>query len=244
MDRNVSADPDLPALAAAVAAPSRAAMLQALMGGIALPASELAWRAGVAAATASEHLARLESAGLVRARAQGRHRYYELADARVARAVELLSTLAPPCAAPAPRGCGEALRKARFCYDHLAGTLGVALADALLRSGAIKEDGDDFIVTPSGAKRFAALGLDLDSARARRRHFARRCLDWSERRPHVAGALGTALAELMEEKGWVTRSKDDRSARVTPKGLRALQEEFGVLLEGDEFRAPAKKAAR
>jgi DNA-binding transcriptional ArsR family regulator len=244
MDRNVSADPDLPALAAAVAAPSRAAMLQALMGGLALPASELAWRAGVAAATASEHLARLESAGLVRARAQGRHRYYELTDARVARAVELLSTLAPPCAAPSPRGCGEALRKARFCYDHLAGTLGVALADSLLRSKAIKEDGDDFTVTTAGARRFAALGLDLDAARSRRRHFARRCLDWSERRPHVAGALGTALAEMMEANGWVARAKDDRSARVTAKGLRALQDEFGLLVGDGGFRAPPKRGAR
>lgn len=214
------------------------------MGGLALPASELAWRAGVAAATASEHLSKLESAGLVRARAQGRHRYYELADARVARAVELLSTLAPPAAVPAPRGCGEALRKARFCYDHLAGTLGVALADSLLRSGAIKEDGDDFLVTPSGAKRFAALGLDLESARSHRRHFARRCLDWSERRPHVAGALGTALATLMEDSGWVARAKDDRSARVTPKGLRALQDEFGLSVDDSGFRAPTKRGAR
>jgi DNA-binding transcriptional ArsR family regulator len=244
MDRNVSADPDLPALAAAVAAPSRAAMLQALMGGIALPASELAWRAGVAAATASEHLAKLESAGLVRARAQGRHRYYELADARVARAVELLSTLAPPCVAPQHshpgRGCGEALRKARFCYDHLAGTLGVALADSLLREKLIREDGDDFTVTPAGTKRFAALGLDLDAARARRRHFARRCLDWSERRPHVAGALGTAIADLMLARKWVARSRDDRSARVTPAGLAALQSEFGLLVAETGFKASAR----
>lgn len=227
----------LASVAALVGDPARASMLQAMMDGRALTASELAGVAGITPQTASSHLARLTSAGLLAMEKQGRHRYHRLATPAMARLLESLMHVASEIEAPrrtvvtGPRDA--ALRAARTCYDHLAGRLGVAIADALVSAGHVELDSDAGIVTTSGLALFDRIGLDverigIEHAAKSRRLLCRPCLDWSERRPHLAGKLGAALCEFSFEKGWIRRVEGSRAVSITPNGQRAFRETLGV----------------
>lgn len=218
-------------IGALIGDPARANMLSALMDGRALTASELAWHAGVTAQTASGHLGKLTTAGLLALERQGRHRYFRLASPLVARMLEGMTVVAslqsPPRYRPRSR-IDEAMQNARTCYDHLAGRLGVGLADALQAKGHIELSEEGGSVTDQGRAFLTAFGLDLSEAGRQRRCFCRPCLDWSERRPHLAGALGAHLADRCFALGWVQRIKDTRALTITPAGQRGFRETFGM----------------
>jgi len=211
--------------------PARAEMLGALLGGEALTSGELARRAGVAPATASEHLARLVDGGLVVRRSSGRHRYYALAGPDVAVALEGLARISPDGGTAARRDSPEmqALRFARTCYDHLAGGLGVRLADTLLERGFIAPDG--FAVTDTGRDWLRTLDIDLDELRKGRRALTRQCLDWTERRDHLAGAVGAALASAMLERRWLVRIDGSRALRLTLRGREGLYRSLALEID-------------
>lgn len=222
------------AIAALAGDPTRAGMLQALMDGRALTATELARVAGIAPQTASGHLAQLTAAGLVAMQKQGRHRYHRLATPAVARMLESIMQVASereparPRLTTGPRDAG--LRKARTCYDHLAGQLGVALADALLRRGHAELTEDAGIVTDKGLTFLAGLGIDVRTPAASGRVLCRPCLDWSERRPHLAGRIGAVLCDHSLAQGWIRRLDGTRAVTITPKGQRLFHEAFDVRL--------------
>src|SRR5262245_20940030 len=211
---------DLAKTAALIGEPTRIVMLWSLMEGQARPASELAFYANVSAQNASAHLARLVEAGMLAVEARGRHRYYRLASAEVAHAIEALAALAPPAkqAAGLPPGQTADLKYARICYDHLAGRLAVEICATLEDKGCLKPVDADFEITNKGEKLFRDLGIEIGELRQQRRAFARQCQDWSERRPHIAGALGAALLERMFQRGWIARVRSSRVVRVTAKG--------------------------
>lgn len=216
-----------------VGEPARAAILTALMGGQALTATELARCAGVTPQTASSHLSRLTAANLLTVQKQGRHRYHRLANADVAKMLEGIMQIAAGTTPQArkivlgPRD--TALRKARTCYDHFAGQLGVAIADSLVSRGAIEFDDDAGLITPTGFAWLTELGIELDPPGKRsNRPFCRPCLDWSERRPHVAGRLGKAICLHFMERKLVRRIKNTRALEVTPNGRIALRDMFGI----------------
>lgn len=224
-------------IAALAGDPARAAMLNALMDGRALTATELASVAGVTPQTASGHLTRLTTTGLLAVERQGRHRYHRLASPIIAGMLESImqvaSTLAPPRRKVATGPRDLALRTARTCYDHLAGRLGVALADALVEAGHAEIDGDAGAITDGGVAFLAGIGLDLDGGRETRRRsrvLCRPCLDWSERRPHLAGAVGAAICSHSFDQGWIRRVQGTRAVAITPKGQLALRQAFGVQL--------------
>ncbi len=202
-------DVDLAAVGVLFGDPARAAMLVALSDGRALPAGELARRASVSPATATMHLRRLLDGGLVRVTVQGRHRYHQLAGPEVSAVLETLAHLAPTSPV---RSLGQhrdvtALAEARTCYDHLAGRRGVELRDRLLAAGALQTtDGRDHRLTGHGQTLIAELDIDLDQLRSGRRIFARSCLDWTQRRPHLAGALPAAVTSTFLARGWLARS--------------------------------------
>ncbi|MFE0752599.1 ArsR/SmtB family transcription factor [Inquilinus sp. NPDC058860] len=217
---------DLASLSSLIGDPSRALILSALFGGEALPAGELAFRARVTPQTASSHLAKLTEAGLVAVERMGRHRYYRLSGPEIGSLLERMMTIAWKPAVersrvPAP------LRDGRMCYDHLAGRLGVAVTDALVARGVLARGDDAFALTETGAAWFAALGIDAAALRDGRRSFARHCIDWSERRPHLAGALGAAVAERFVDRGWIRRDRDSRAVALTEDGRAALARIFG-----------------
>jgi DNA-binding transcriptional ArsR family regulator len=226
----VHGDADIAAIASVIGHRARARILTAMLGGRALPASELARAAGVAPSTASGHLARLTASGLVVAERHGRHRHHRLADARVAEVIEGLALLAPPQPVRSLRDGNRATaeRAARSCYDHLAGAAGVALADRLCEVGALDRDG----LGLRDPAPFAALGIGLDVdalGRARgRRLLTRSCLNWSERRAHLAGALGAALLAALLEADWVARRPLGRAVAVTPRGAAGLKATIGL----------------
>jgi len=226
-------------IAALAGDPGRAGMLHALMDGRALTASELARVAGITPQTASVHLARMAEAGLLSVVKQGRHRYHRLASATVARMMESIMEVASGAAAKRqPLSVGPrdaALRAARTCYDHLAGRLSVALADALVTGGQVELSDDAGLVTEAGIELFGRVGIDIDalielSGKRSTRVLCRPCLDWSERRPHIAGAVGAALCAHSLTKNWIRRVDGTRAVTITPKGERAFQEEFGMRL--------------
>jgi DNA-binding transcriptional ArsR family regulator len=222
--------PSLAEVAALVGSPARANMLTALLDGRALTATELAFAGGVAPQTASGHLAKLTEGRLLSLAKQGRHAYYRLASPMIGRMLESIMAVAadgPPRYQPRWRG-GDALRNARTCYDHLAGRLGVGLADALVdrEHVALSEDGG--IVTAAGEEFLGGFGIELREAGGTRRVFCRPCLDWSERRTHLAGALGAALAAHCFELGWISRIRDSRAVLVTEKGKRGFSDAFGI----------------
>lgn len=226
-------DARLAEVAALVGDRTRATMLQALMDGRALTASELARAANVAPQTASEHLARMTGAGLIGVERQGRHRYHRLASPAVARMIESIMQVGAvlrPLVVTGPRDA--AMRAARTCYDHLAGRLGVALADALAAAGWVDLTADSARVTPSGFALFDRLGIDLAAARpgrgSRNGLLCVPCLDWSERRTHLAGTLGAALCTHALQCGWVRRVPGTRAVSVTAGGRRAFTEAFAV----------------
>lgn len=218
--------------AALIGDPTRASMLMALMDGRAQPASALAYAANVSAQSASNHLAKLTDGGLLAVETQGRHRYYRLAADEIATVLEALANLASRSRSlrqPLTRK-GRALRFARSCYDHLAGQLGVAIAEALEARGLIAAAADPKVydTTPAGRLWFARLGIDVDAIHHDRHPLGRRCLDWTERRHHLAGALGTALFTQMEALDWLSRDRSTRLVRVTELGAFKLRDVLGV----------------
>jgi DNA-binding transcriptional ArsR family regulator len=223
-------DADIAAPAALIGEHARAALIVALTEAHALAASELARLAGVSNATASVHLAKLVEGGLLAVEPRGRHRYYRLARPEVARAVEALAAVAPSPPARSLREAivGEAIRAARTCYDHLAGRLGVAIAEALLRGRWIRGANGTFEPTPKGRKAFADLGIDVTELERSRRALLRPCLDWSERQPHLAGALGAALTSRMLGLRWIRRLPTSRAVRLTHGGEIELRRRFGL----------------
>ncbi|HEY7608674.1 MAG TPA: helix-turn-helix transcriptional regulator [Alphaproteobacteria bacterium] len=216
-------------IAALVGDPTRANILMALADGRALTATELAFLARITPQTASGHLAKLVDGRLLSVAQQGRHRYFRLASPLVSAMLESINAMAaiegPPRHRPRS-ATDDAVRHARYCYDHLAGWLGVALADALVARGHVEFGEDGGVVTPSGTEFLTAFGLDL--ARRTRRAFCRPCIDWSERRPHIAGAVGAALASRCFELGWITRIRDTRAVTITAKGRAGLRDTFGI----------------
>lgn len=211
--------------------PARAHMMAALMDGGALTAKELAFAAHVSAQTASGHLGKLTDAGLLAVARQGRHRYYRLASPLVGQMVEGILAVAG-ATAPAERRWrgGEALRTARTCYDHIAGRLGVAIADSLVGDGRVVLTADGGEVTDSGHAFLRDLGADPAGGGRSARVFCRPCLDWSERRPHIAGRLGAVLCARCLELGWITRQRDTRAVAITQVGREGFGRVFGVAL--------------
>lgn len=242
-------DADIAALGSLVADRTRARILLALGDGRALAASVLASEAGVAASTVSGHLAKLVEGGLLVAEPHGRHRYYRLADERVGRLIELLAQHAPAAPVRSLRegDRARAIRDGRYCYDHLAGRLGVAIMGSLLDRGLV-DGGDgafhaaaarrdrlsapghdvDYRLTDSGARWLTDFGVDLEPLRAGRRPLIRYCMDWSEQRHHLAGALGAALAAQVAARGWIERAPRGRAVRITPSGHDGLAAAFGI----------------
>lgn len=213
--------------------PARAAMLWLLIDGRARPAGELAFAANVSAQSASGHLSKLVEAELLQVETQGRHRYYRLASHEVAHVLESLAALTP-CPAvrplPASKGTPEAMRYARTCYDHLAGELAVVLLQQIEKTGLLVRQEKNFVLTAKGEKAFRQFGMDLDALRREKRQFACGCLDWSERRFHLAGALGAALlAELMTRR-WLLKVQKTRVLQLTPQGRLGLQKAFDITL--------------
>ncbi|MFD7501404.1 ArsR/SmtB family transcription factor [Streptomyces sp. NPDC059850] len=242
-------DADIARAATALADASRARILLALAEGRALPASVLATEAGVSASTVSGHLAKLLEAGVVRVEQQGRHRYYRLAGPAVGEAIEALARIAPPLPVTSLRAAGHAhaLRRARTCYDHVAGGLGVALMAALLERSVLtggdgrhhpetaehdrlSAPGNDtpYRLTDRGRAELAAFGVDTDQLRARRRPLIRYCVDWTEQRHHLAGALGAALTDRLFELDWIRRGTRRRVIDVTETGAAGLARTFGI----------------
>jgi DNA-binding transcriptional ArsR family regulator len=245
---SMAGDVDIASVAAVLADRGRARVLLALGDGRALPATVLAGEAGVAASTASAHLARLRDAGLLRVERHGRHRYFRLAGPEVARLLEALARHAPPAPVRSLRDAtrAEALRAARTCYDHLAGRLGVDLMVALLDRGAL-EGGDgqfhpgaaradhlagpgrdlDYHLTETGAHLLEELGASVTGNG--RRPLVRYCVDWSEQRHHLAGAVGAAIARRLFDLGWLRRADLGRAVHITPAGAAGLRQTFGVV---------------
>jgi DNA-binding transcriptional ArsR family regulator len=219
--------------------PARAAILVALLDGRARTAGELALAGNISAQSASGHLAKLTAGGLLTVRSQGRHRYYELASTEVAHALEAAGSLTGGRGAtgaadgrdsrmPNARFAKADIRIARSCYDHLAGVVAVDLTRRMEASGAIRACSEwDYELGRGGEQFFGKLGVDVDAIRHGRRTFARRCLDWTERKPHLAGALGAALFARLVQTGWVVRKRDSRVVRVTHLGERKIAELIG-----------------
>jgi DNA-binding transcriptional ArsR family regulator len=228
----MSATYPIAAVAELIGEKARAAILIALTDGRALSAGELALAAGVSAQSASAHLSKLVAGGLLCCQSEGRHRYYTMASPEVSHAVEALGAIATN-----PRGPGlprppetRALYNLRSCYDHLAGRVAVELTSAFEKSRMIQLRGErDYELGPEGPMGFEAFGLDTAALRRSRRRFARRCLDWTERRPHVAGALGAALFSRLIALGWVARLPKTRALRITHLGAGELEGRFGIL---------------
>ncbi|MBI1890485.1 MAG: helix-turn-helix transcriptional regulator [Burkholderiales bacterium] len=222
--------PNIVKIAALIGDQARAEALTALMADRALTATELAGIAGVTKQTISGHLAKLLDAGLIAVESQGRHRYFRLADQDVAHLLESLMGVAFRTGAVRLRSSPRepALRKARVCYDHLAGELGVQLYESLIDRGTLKADAEDLALTRDGQKFLEKLGVDTDALVSQRRLFCRACLDWSERRYHLAGALGAALLNHFISLGWARRVKDTRVVAFTVEGENSLKKQFGI----------------
>jgi DNA-binding transcriptional ArsR family regulator len=234
MDALRTADEAVSSLAIAIGEPARTRMMLCLVDGLARTSTELAVIGEVSPSTASVHLNRLKAENLVKVQVQGRHRYYRLAGPNVARALEQLSVLAGTDRTNFEPKTPVRLRAARTCYDHMAGAVAVLLHDRFVALRWIQrvahESGSEYELTAPGAKSLQALGIDIDATRALRRRFAYGCLDWSERRPHIGGALGAALLSLMLKKRYVSRDLDSRALSLTASGRRELQNRFGMEL--------------
>lgn len=224
---------DIAPVASLLADPARAAMLGALLGGHSLAAGELSQLAGVSPATASTHLARLLDGGLVTVTRQGRHRYYSLAGHEIATVLEAIAEISPvkPVRSLRQSRDAEALALARTCYDHLAGRAGVALFDAFMRQRIVTGSGTGaeaaYEVTTDGASTLEGFGINLGELRRGRRRFAGACLDWTQRRPHLNGALGAAVTARLLELGWIERGPSRRAVRITEAGGEGLSATFG-----------------
>jgi DNA-binding transcriptional ArsR family regulator len=213
--------------------PARATILVYLLDGCARTAGELAFAANISAQSASGHLSKLVDGGLLAVQSSGRHRYYKLAGPEVALALEALGAIATkphPAALNRPSKSDEMFR-ARSCYDHLAGRVAVELAERLEDRQVIQASGKrDYELGSEGRNWFAAFGIDVDRLRRTRRCFARKCIDWTERRPHLAGALGAALCSRLISLGWIVRRRDTRAVRITAEGAREFRARLGLAL--------------
>jgi DNA-binding transcriptional ArsR family regulator len=217
--------PGLSRIGALLADPGRAAMLWSLMDGSARPAGELTMIAGLSPSAASAHLARLTDGGLLALEVRGRHRYFRIASPDIAASIEALANVAqvsaPQRAVPRPvRTVPVDMRYARTCYDHMAGELSVRVFERLVERGLLTLHGSSLEATTDGAARFTEWGIDMSAQKSRRRRFACTCPDWSERRPHLGGALGAALLDSWSTNGWVERTERPRILRITPAGHR------------------------
>ncbi|WP_339436667.1 metalloregulator ArsR/SmtB family transcription factor [Pseudomonas sp. EL_65y_Pfl1_R32] len=222
-------DPDaaLSQIAGAIAEPARTKMLCALMDGHARTSTEMAVIAEVSTSTASAHLARLKDQGLIILHTQGRHRYYSLTGPHIAQAIEGLMVISRHSANAFVPNTPTRLQFARTCYDHMAGTLAVQLHDHFIAAGWLIGEGT-YQLSLTGEKAMIDLGVDVAALRSQRRRFACACLDWSMRRPHLAGALGAALLQSVIRREWVTQDLDTRALGLTPKGRKALASRFGI----------------
>lgn len=226
---------DVASIASLVGDPARANILVALLDGRALTASELAYAASVSPQTTSGHLGKLTQSNLLTSLQQGRFRYYRLANPHVARMLESImnvAAMAPPRLRPMAKAVAK-MRTARFCYDHCAGLLGVGLADCLCERGHIELTHDGGEVSVSGLQFFCDFGVDLTSTKSKR-VFCKPCLDWSERRFHLAGAVGAGLARRLMELKWIERVRDTRALTITRAGEKGLRETFGFTLPLEE----------
>ncbi len=226
----MESEADIAAVASALANRPRTAMLELMLDGRSHPAGDLAREAEVAVSTASGHLAGLVEVGLVRVQRSGRQRRYGLAGPEVARALEALAAVAPrrPTASLMATSEAERLRAGRTCYDHLAGRLGVGITAGLLSRKALRRNGETFRLTRAGIELLGGLGVDVESARSRKRGFALACLDWTERRFHLGGALGAAVSERLFALDWVRRVRPGRAVAVTETGARSLRSALGI----------------
>lgn len=220
----MTGDADIATVAALMADPSRAAVLVELLDGRALPPSELAEVAGVSRSTISEHLSKLEQGGFLTVERGGRNRYFRLAGPQIAAAVEALAVLAPPLPVRSLRQSNQAraLAGARTCYGHLAGRLGVGIADAMAERGLIEREADVFLLTSAGGEWMGEIGITAPP------RAGKACNDWSERRPHLAGRLGVVLAKQLFELHWLERTERARAVRVTGRGQRELSARLGL----------------
>ena len=222
--------PNISYIAKLIAEPTRAIILDCLMNGQALPASELAYMAKVSHPTISSHLSKLVEGNLLVSEQHGRHRYYRLASAEIAEVLEKLGTIAPAAEVRSLRQSEQQkqVRHARTCYDHLAGALGVKITEALLKMEVISLKDAEFIVTEQGKKWFLEFGINIEEANKKRRIFAKPCLDWSERRYHISGWLGSAISNHFFDQGWITRAKESRAVQLTQLGTKALKDQFDI----------------
>jgi DNA-binding transcriptional ArsR family regulator len=232
-DRCAGTLPDVDRLARTIGDASRIRMLTLLNQCPSLTAKELAYSSGITPATASVHLQRLESDGLVRSRVQGRNKHFSLTSEEVAQLVEWIAVLAPPRhpSGAAPSRADQPLRVARLCYDHFAGRLGARVTAALVAHGVLERQPRVFVVTNAGDRWLSAFGIDMATVQRARRKLAYRCLDWSEREDHLGGALGAAVAARMIALHWVEQNKNAPILSVTETGRVALAEYFGFTLQ-------------
>jgi DNA-binding transcriptional ArsR family regulator len=224
MDANTVNVRSITRVAALIGEAGRIQMLTALLDGNSHSASELALVASVSPQTASSHLSKLHAGGLIVSERRGRQRLFRLKNSDVAEAIEALGALAQPsktCAVPE-------LRFARSCYDHLAGVLAISLRNQLLKNGALRPHNGDFIVTPAGKRLLHNFDIDVDSLLALRRSFSRKCLDWTERHPHIGGALGAALLGALIHRKWLVRMRGTRALRLTHVGQREFERAFSI----------------
>jgi DNA-binding transcriptional ArsR family regulator len=222
----MSINPNLANVAGMVSDPSRAAILTVLMDNRFHSASELAYMARIKPQTTSYHLAKLMEANLITVENQGRHRYFQIKNSEVAQIMETLLTLSPPAQIRSLKQSAEdkQIRRARTCYDHLAGYLGVEITESFLKKGFIT---NEFVLTEKGEAFLASFGVNIIEVRKKRRSFSHKCLDWSERKHHLAGALGNVILELFLELNWVKRLPKTRALEITPIGKKALLDHFG-----------------
>jgi len=226
--------PEIARIANLLADPARARILWTLIDGTTRPAGELAYAANISAQSASAHLAKLVQGGLLESEAQGRHRYFRIASADVAGVIEGMASLGATTRprtprAPLPsRSVPVQFLHARTCYGHLAGEMAVKILEAMLKARWLTPDGRDFAVTRLGEAKLAVLDVDLVAARQPRRVFARACVDLTQRRPHLGGALGDALLDRYVERGWVQRQRRSRVVGITPKGHESFRRVFGT----------------
>lgn len=221
---------DFAAVAKSLASDVRSTMIAHLLDGRAMTAGELARASGVLPPAASAHLAQLAATGIVSVTVQGRNRYFRIADASTAEALEALAQICPKKTGRSLRGAldDEAQANARMCYDHIAGRLGVEILDAMQSRQWLLPAAQGFDVGPQGRSGLRSLGIDTDMVRSQRRRFARECVDWTERRPHLAGALGASLATALLTRQWLRRTSRRRGLDITPDGAAALGELLGV----------------
>ncbi len=216
-------------VASLIGDPTRATIMWSLLEGKAFTATELALAADTSAQNISMHLAKLVEADLLRVETQGRHRYYRYSRTDIAYAIEAMASLVPfPAAKDNTGEPVSAIKYCRTCYDHLAGKIGVAVTDSLLQQKIIITNNNNFDISKKGIQWFSGLGIDIDDLKQQRRSFIRPCLDWSERRHHIAGSLAAALLDKMLSTDWIRRTRNSRAVVITGKGQKKLYEYFKI----------------